>query len=100
MKTLHGHTLIVRDEHALCEFNFSLVYSFTCLLTRMFRSEAWVGSVVSANDLHPVVECSNKGLCDRKTGECQCFTNYEGTLYALAHPCVIHTHLISLRYCM
>ena len=32
------------------------------------RSSAWVGEVVSANDAHPVVECSNKGICDRKTG--------------------------------
>lgn len=39
---------------------------------------AWVGSVVNANDAHPVVECSNKGTCDRATGECQCFTNYDG----------------------
>ena len=42
------------------------------------KSSAWVGDVVSANDAHPVVECSNKGLCDRKTGECECFANYEG----------------------
>lgn len=54
------------------------VYLLDGLLTYLIRSEAWVGSVVAANDLHPVVECSNKGLCDRKTGECQCFTNYEG----------------------
>ena len=39
---------------------------------------AWVGDVVNANDLHPWAECSNKGLCDRKTGLCSCFTGYEG----------------------
>lgn len=39
---------------------------------------AWVGDVQNANDAHPVVECSNKGMCDRKSGECQCFPNYEG----------------------
>ena len=39
---------------------------------------AWVGDVQKANDAHPVVECSNKGICDRKSGECQCFNNYEG----------------------
>ena len=41
-------------------------------------SAAWVGTVANANDAHPVTECSNKGICDRKTGECQCFENYEG----------------------
>jgi hypothetical protein len=25
-----------------------------------------------------MVECSNKGVCDRKTGECGCFDGYEG----------------------
>ena len=39
---------------------------------------AWVGDVVNANDLHPWAECSNKGLCDRKTGLCSCFVGYEG----------------------
>ena len=39
---------------------------------------AWVGDVVNANDLHPWAECSNKGLCDRKSGLCSCFTGYEG----------------------
>lgn len=39
---------------------------------------AWVGSVVGANDLHPWVECSNKGICDRKQGMCQCFPGYDG----------------------
>lgn len=42
------------------------------------RSTAWVGEVVAANDAHPVVECSNKGTCDRTTGECVCYPNYDG----------------------
>ncbi|KAJ1442915.1 hypothetical protein B484DRAFT_426687 [Ochromonadaceae sp. CCMP2298] len=37
------------------------------------------GDVVNANDLHPWVECSNKGNCDRATGACQCFPGYDGT---------------------
>ena len=32
----------------------------------------------NANDAHPVVECSNKGRCDRSTGECVCYPNYDG----------------------
>lgn len=43
------------------------------------RASAWVYTpVVGLNDAHASVECSNKGLCDRKSGECQCFDNYDG----------------------
>jgi len=42
------------------------------------KSLAWVGDVQGANDAHPLVECSNKGICDRKTGMCSCFANYDG----------------------
>jgi hypothetical protein len=42
------------------------------------KGTAWIGHVVGANDIHPSVECSNKGLCDRQTGTCQCYDNYEG----------------------
>merc|ERR1711988_6383 len=27
---------------------------------------------------HYYMECSNKGICDRKAGECECFDGYEG----------------------
>jgi hypothetical protein len=30
------------------------------------------------NTAHYYMECSNKGICDRKTGECECFDGYDG----------------------
>jgi hypothetical protein len=39
---------------------------------------AWVGNVVGANNLSPSAECSGKGRCNRKNGECSCFNGYEG----------------------
>ena len=31
-----------------------------------------------SNTAHAYAECGNKGLCDRKSGECECFPGYEG----------------------
>jgi hypothetical protein len=39
---------------------------------------AWIGHVVQENDVHPILECSNRGTCNRQTGECDCFPGYDG----------------------
>jgi hypothetical protein len=42
------------------------------------KSNAWAWPASTYNDAHPSVECSNMGICDRETGECECFDAYEG----------------------
>jgi hypothetical protein len=32
-----------------------------------------------SNTAHYYMECSNKGLCDRESGSCECFEGYEGS---------------------
>lgn len=49
-----------------------------CSLRTCPRDFAWVGDVINSNNLHPWVECSNKGSCDRKSGTCKCFDGYDG----------------------
>jgi len=39
---------------------------------------AWVDAPSALNTAHWYAECSNKGICDRETGECACFPGYEG----------------------
>jgi len=39
---------------------------------------AWVDIPSGTDDAHDSVECSNRGLCDRKTGQCKCFPGYDG----------------------
>merc|ERR1711871_1886826 len=47
--------------------------------------EAWPGDFYGSghhdgaqDEGHFYMECSNRGLCDRKTGECECFDGYTG----------------------
>jgi len=49
-----------------------------CSVRACPKDIAWVGDTVGSNDLHPYVECSNKGICDRQTGMCDCFIGYDG----------------------
>ena len=53
---------------------------FTCcmFLFNWIRDVAWVGDTANQDSAHSISECSNKGTCDRKTGECVCFSNYAG----------------------
>ncbi len=48
------------------------------LFKLIFSGISWIGYVQKANDVHPVMECSNKGVCDRSSGACECFPNFEG----------------------
>lgn len=53
-----------------------------------------------ADEGHFYAECSNRGLCDRETGECSCFTGYSGTACnrtACANDCSGHGVCNSIR---
>ena len=49
-----------------------------CSLRTCPYSLAWADTADGTNSAHYYAECSNKGVCDRKTGECKCFDGYEG----------------------
>jgi hypothetical protein len=41
-------------------------------------AKSWGDAPYGHNAAHYYAECSSQGLCDRKTGECECFDGYEG----------------------
>merc|ERR1719262_1732101 len=49
-----------------------------CSLRTCTFTLAWADTADGTNQAHYYAECGNKGLCDRKTGECKCFDGYEG----------------------
>jgi len=49
--------------------------------------EQWVGDFSQLGDEgHYYMECANRGVCDRKTGECKCFEGYTGAACQV-HAC-------------
>lgn len=50
-----------------------------CSLRACPKGNAWAYSTLSNNnDAHPWVECSDRGHCNRDTGECECARGFEG----------------------
>ena len=47
--------------------------------TEQFPAMETAEGTVMDNTAHYYMECSNKGLCDRKSGACECFDGYEGS---------------------
>lgn len=39
---------------------------------------AWVDGPLKDGSTHNYAECANKGVCNRESGECECFVGYEG----------------------
>lgn len=44
----------------------------------MYPEMKTAGGTALTNNAHEYFECSNKGSCNRETGECECYTGYEG----------------------
>jgi hypothetical protein len=47
--------------------------------TEQFPSMMDSAGTQLTNTAHYYMECSNKGLCDRESGSCECFEGYEGS---------------------
>jgi len=54
-------------------------FVYTHGTTEQFPSMVDSAGNVLENTAHYYMECSNKGLCDRSSGSCECFPGYEGS---------------------
>jgi len=49
-----------------------------CSVRTCPKHVAWADAPDGTNTAHKSMECAGKGLCDRQSGQCQCFEGYTG----------------------
>lgn len=71
---LNGDGIISNANEVVIDNNYVYPYGTTEQFPQMQNSDL----EQIFNSAHYYMECSNKGRCDRTTGECQCFEGYDG----------------------
>lgn len=71
---IDGSTSI--EDHSTLVISGSTVYPYGT--TESFPHMVDTAGNVAMNSAHAYAECSNKGLCDRNTGQCECLPGYDG----------------------
>ena len=54
-------------------------YGPDCALMRCAEGKSWFSSPTSSNEAHSMAECSDMGICDSDTGQCQCADGFKGS---------------------
>jgi len=76
-----GHGSCLTDDVCQCYDNYGVGLSHDsgdCSQRVCPFEIAWVDTPNRQGFFHKYAECANRGICDRDTGECQCFDGYEG----------------------
>jgi len=76
-----GHGTCMTDDVCQCYDNWGvgLAHDSGDCSDRICPFElAWVDTPDKKGSFHKYAECSNRGICNRESGECQCFDGYEG----------------------
>lgn len=61
---------------------------------------SWADMLLDPPSVHRLEECSGKGHCDRKTGQCKCFPGFTGTAchrYRCPNDCSGNGRCVSMR---
>lgn len=70
-----GNGICGANNKCSCHQNWQ---GINCALRTCTFSLSGVDTGDDTNPDHYYAECGNRGICDRKTGECKCFEGYEG----------------------
>lgn len=71
---LDGSGTVTNADHRVIENNAAYPYGTSEGFPAMLNTDL----VVVPESAHYYMECSNKGTCDRTTGECECYPGYDG----------------------
>ena len=72
-----------------------------CALKICPSHKAWDDVAVSTDNAHNEAECSNRGLCDREAGVCECMEGFGGLAcqrLLCQSECSSHGQCLSMRY--
>merc|ERR1711937_446879 len=83
---LNRHDTVEFGGRAIKDWSGYSIFKYMRTQTRPQGTwEAWPGDFYGSghhdgaqDEGHFYMECSNRGVCDRKTGECECFDGYTG----------------------
>jgi hypothetical protein len=75
-----GHGTCGADDVCQCYQNWGMADEKSGDCSEMYCpfEYAWVDTPDADGNFHKYAECSGKGICDRSTGECECFDGYTG----------------------
>eukprot|EP01039_Chlorochromonas_danica_P010763 gene10762-11962_t len=70
-----GHGICNDDNYCWCYEGYT---GPDCSQRTCAFNRAWADKAHGVDEAHSLAECSNRGICNRKTGSCDCFSGYEG----------------------
>merc|ERR1712146_699751 len=68
-----------------------------CSLRTCPSGYAWAAAPQDDQDHKQKLECSGKGTCDRKTGECKCFPGFNGEGCRVVHAQMTVMDMVSAK---